>query len=168
MVLKYVLYIPKSGANLLLARYLCEAGLVGSFNSGKMYFKLNGKTVIKATMENGLYIVNHISKQYKETAFLSINYNMNDFNQQQLLMTTSSRQSGRLNQSAKDRYFSFHRCFAHLSPKKISKLHSVMTHNQPIKVPKDLEICQICTIAKIKNTIPKTLSDDMVSKLALI
>jgi hypothetical protein len=80
MVLKNMLYVPKLGANLLLARCLCEAGLVGSFNSGNMYFKLTGNTVIKATMENGLYIVNHVSKQYKETAFPSVDYNTNDSN----------------------------------------------------------------------------------------
>jgi hypothetical protein len=78
MGLKNMLYVPKLGANLLSARRLCEAGLVGSFNSGKMYFKLNGKTIIKATMENGLYILNHVSKQYKETAFPSVDYNMNN------------------------------------------------------------------------------------------
>jgi hypothetical protein len=47
-------------------------------------------------------IVNHVSKQYKETAFPSVNYNMNDSNQQQLLMMASSRQSGALNQSTND------------------------------------------------------------------
>jgi hypothetical protein len=58
MVVRNVFLVPKLGANLISARCLCEAGLVGSFNLGKMYFKLDGKTVIKVTMENGLYIVN--------------------------------------------------------------------------------------------------------------
>jgi hypothetical protein len=133
MVLKNVLYVPKLVANLLSARRLCEAGLVGSFNSGNMYFKLNGKTVTKATMENGLYIVNHVSKTYKETAIPSVDDNMNASNQQ-LRMTASSRQGGGLNQSAKDRYFLFHRRFAHLGPKKISKLHTMMTLDQPFKI----------------------------------
>jgi hypothetical protein len=54
-------YVSKLGANLLSARHLCEAGLIGSFNSGTMYFMLNGTTIIKAKMANGLYIVNHVS-----------------------------------------------------------------------------------------------------------
>jgi hypothetical protein len=168
MVLKNVLYVPKLGVNLLSARCLYEVGLVRSFNSGKMYFKLNRKTVIKATMENGLYIVNHVSTQYKETAFPRVDYNMNDFNQQQLPMTALSRQSDRLNQSAKDRYLLFHGRFAHLGPKKISKLHTVTTLDQLIKVPKDLKIYEVCAIAKMKNTIPKTLANHMISKLTLI
>jgi hypothetical protein len=68
MILK-VLFVSKLGANLLSARRLCEAGLVGCFNSGKMYFKLNGKRVVKAMMENSLYIVDHVSNCYRETAF---------------------------------------------------------------------------------------------------
>jgi hypothetical protein len=127
MVLKNVLYVPKLGANLLLSRRLCEAGLVGSFHSGKICFKLNGKTVIKARMENGLYIVNDVSKQYKETAFPSGDYNLNDSNQHQLPMTASSRQSGGLNQSPKDRYLLFHRPVAHRGLKKINKLHTMTT-----------------------------------------
>jgi hypothetical protein len=51
---------------------------------------------------------------------------------------------------------------------KISKLHNVTTLDQPIKVPKDLNICEVCAIATMKNSIPKTLADHMVSKLALI
>jgi hypothetical protein len=73
-------------------------------------------------------------------------------------MTVSSRQSRRLNQSAKDRYLLFHRCFARLGPKKITKLHIVTTLDQPIKVSKDLGIYEVCAIAKMKNTILKTLA----------
>jgi hypothetical protein len=118
MVLKNVLYIPKLGTNLLSARRLCKVGLVGSFNLGTMYFKLNGKTIIKAKMENGLYIVNHVSKYYKEMAFPSIDYNMSDSNDQQSPMDELSKPTGVLNQSAKDQYLLFHRRFAHLGKRK--------------------------------------------------
>jgi hypothetical protein len=114
IVLKNVVYVSKLRANLLSARCLYKAGLVRFFNSSKIYFKLNRKTVIKAMMEHSLYIVNYISKQYKETAFPSMDYNMNNSNQQQLPMTTLSKQSGRLNQSAEDQYLLFHRCFVYL------------------------------------------------------
>jgi hypothetical protein len=137
MILKNVLFVPKLGANLLSARRLYEAGLVGCFDSGNMYFKLNRKTVVKATMENSLYIVNHVSSHHRETAFHSIDHKMTDSNQQELPAPSLSNQTGRLNQSAKDRNLLFHRHFAHLSPKKISKLHTVITLGQPIKVPKD-------------------------------
>jgi hypothetical protein len=126
-----VLFVPKLGANLLSARCLCEAGLVGCFDSGNMYFKLNRKTVVKAMMENGHYIVDHVSSPYKETAFPCIDHNMNCSNKQELAIPTSSGRTGGLNQSAKDRYLLFRRCFAHLGPKKIYKLHSVTTLDQP-------------------------------------
>jgi hypothetical protein len=126
------------------------------------------KLIVKATMENGLYIVDHVSSRYKETALPCVDQNMNDSNEQELAIPSSSNQMGGLNQSAKDRYLLFHRRFAHLGPKKISKLHTKTTLDQPIKVPKDLEICQVCAITKMKNSIPKTLADHMITKLALI
>jgi hypothetical protein len=127
IVLKHVLFVPKLDANFLSARCLCEAGLVGSFNSGKMYFKLNGKTVIKATMENGLYIANHVSGCYRETAFLSIDYDMSNLNEKEFPEHRSSSQSSGLNQSAKDRCLLFYRCLAHLGRKTISKLYTMAT-----------------------------------------
>jgi hypothetical protein len=146
MILKNVLFVPKLGANLLSARHLYEAGLVGCFDSGNMYFKLNRKTVVQATIENGLYIVDHISSHYKETVFPCIDQNMNDSNEQEITIPSSSNQMGKLNQSAKDRYLLFHRFFVHLGLKKISKLHTVITFDRLIKIPKDLEISQICAI----------------------
>jgi hypothetical protein len=108
IVLKNTFYVPKLGTNLLSARYLYEVGLVRSFNSSIMYFKLNRKTIIKVKIENGLYIVNHVSKTYKEIAFSSIDYNISDSNDQQSPIDELLKPTGTLNQSAKDRYFLFH------------------------------------------------------------
>jgi hypothetical protein len=97
MVLKYVLYVPNLGANLLSARYLCKAGLVGSFNSSIIYFKLNRKMIIKGKIENGLYIVNHISKHHKEIAFPNIDYNISNSIDQQSPMDELSKPTRTLN-----------------------------------------------------------------------
>jgi hypothetical protein len=102
MILNNVLFVPKLGANLLSARHLYEAGLVGCFDSGNIYFKLNGKTVVKATMENGLYIVDHVCSCYKETAFPCVDQNINNSNKHELAIPSLSNQTGGLNQSAKD------------------------------------------------------------------
>jgi hypothetical protein len=48
-------------------------------------------------MENGLYIMNHISKCHKEMAFPSIDYNMSDSNDQQSPMDELLKQTGTLN-----------------------------------------------------------------------
>jgi hypothetical protein len=93
---------------------------------------------------------------------------MSNSNEKQLPIRGLARHTSGLNQSAKDRYLLFHRRFAHLSPKKISKLHTVTTLDKPVKVPKDLKICEGYAITKMKNSIPKTLANHMVSKLSLI
>jgi hypothetical protein len=106
--------------------------------------------------------------RYRETAFPCVDYNMIDSNKQQLPMHGLSRHTRGLNQSAKDRYLLLHRHFADLGLKKISKFHTLTTLDKAVKVPKDLEICEVYAIAKMKNSIPKPLANHTVSKLSLI
>jgi hypothetical protein len=93
---------------------------------------------------------------------------MSDSNKQELLALSSSNQNDGLNQLARDRYLLFYRRFCHLGPKKISKLYIVRTLDRLIKIRKDLEICQVYAITKMKNSISKTLANHMITKLALI
>jgi hypothetical protein len=72
MILKDVLYVPKLRINLVSARKLCQVGLKGSFDENHMYFKQGPKTVVTATMTNGLYVITHVSKKCKDTAFVGI------------------------------------------------------------------------------------------------
>jgi hypothetical protein len=48
----------------------------------------------------------------------------------------------------------------------ISKLHTITTLDQPIKIPKNLDICEVCAIAKMKNSIPKILADHIQFDIA--
>ena len=66
--MKNVLYIPKLGINLISARRICEGGLKGRFSSTEMYFTKDGKRIIEAKLQNGLYIVTYIAENYKEKA----------------------------------------------------------------------------------------------------
>ena len=61
-----------------------------------------------------------------------------------------------------------HRRFNHLGPEKIRNLHKVTTISAPIKIPTEREICEVCALTKMKNRIPKTLSEHKDHKLALI
>jgi hypothetical protein len=106
--------------------------------------------------------------RYRDTAFPCGDYNVSDSNEQQLPIRALSTHTSGLNQSAKDRYLLPHRHIPHLGPKKINKLDTVTTLDKPVKVPTDLEICEVCAIAKMKNSISKTLANHMVSKLSLI
>jgi hypothetical protein len=72
IILKDVLYIPRLGINLVSARKLCQVGLKGLFDKNHMYFKQGPKTVVTATMTNGLYVITHISKKCKDTAFAGV------------------------------------------------------------------------------------------------
>ncbi|KAI1507284.1 Retrotran-gag-2 domain containing protein [Pyrenophora tritici-repentis] len=68
--LSEVLLVPNLGVNLLSGRRICAAGLKGRFNSHVLCFKLGKEIIIKATMDDGLYVVSHIADGYHETAFL--------------------------------------------------------------------------------------------------
>ena len=78
MLLKDVLFVPGLGVNLLSARRLCQAGLKGSLDSNTMVFKLGKKRIVTATMTNGLYVVSHVSRGYREVAFPSAEVDMPD------------------------------------------------------------------------------------------
>jgi Reverse transcriptase (RNA-dependent DNA polymerase)/gag-polypeptide of LTR copia-type len=56
------------------------------------------------------------------------------------------------------RYQLFHRRFAHLGPNTLRRLHQVTTLKRPIKVPTNLEICDVCARTKLRNSTSKVLS----------
>jgi hypothetical protein len=68
----------------------------------------------------------------------------------------------------KERYLLYHRRFAHLGPAKIAKLYEVTTLEKKIKVPEKKEICEVCALTKMRNSIPKQLRDYKAEKLALV
>jgi hypothetical protein len=49
--------------------------------------------IIKAKMENNLYIMNHISKHHKEMVFPSVDYDMSNSNDQLFPIPRSSKQT---------------------------------------------------------------------------
>jgi hypothetical protein len=69
-LLSDVLYVPKLGVNLLSSRKICSGkGVLGSFDNKTMYFKKGNKTLIRADISGGIYIVSWIRKGLDETAF---------------------------------------------------------------------------------------------------
>jgi hypothetical protein len=70
MTLLNILYIPGLGTNLLSGGALCEAGLYKSFNKRAIYMRAdNGSLVLKAVKQDGIYIMNWISKNVRHMAF---------------------------------------------------------------------------------------------------
>ncbi|KAF7569560.1 UBN2 multi-domain protein [Pyrenophora tritici-repentis] len=152
--LSEVLLVPNLGVNLLSGRRICAAGLKGRFNSHVLCFKLGKEIIIKATMDDGLYVVSHIADGYHETAFLGTEPH------------TPVKSELKVNE--KERYLLYHRRFAHLGPTKIAKLHEVTTLQKKIQVPEKIEICEVCSLTKMKNSIPKQLREHKATKLALV
>ncbi|KAI0995147.1 hypothetical protein K3495_g13035 [Podosphaera aphanis] len=54
-----------------------------------------------------------------------------------------------------DRYLFWHRRCAHLRPDKISNLHDVTTLKKQIKIPRNLDVCEVCALTKMRHRIPK-------------
>jgi hypothetical protein len=152
-----VLLVPNLGVNLLSGRRICAAGLKGRFDSNALCFKLGKKTIIKATIDDGLYVVSHIAEGYRETAFLSTEQH-----------TPAEFDESELKGGEKERYLLYHRRFAHLGPAKIAKLHEVTTLQKKIQVPETMEVCEVCALTKMRNSIPKQLREHKAAKLALI
>ncbi|KAF7567667.1 hypothetical protein PtrM4_142580 [Pyrenophora tritici-repentis] len=159
-----VLLVPNLGVNLLSGRRICAAGLKGRFNSHTLSFRLGKKTIIKATMDDGLYVVSHIADGYQETAFPGTELDT-PAQDTEVLHTPDESE---LKAGEKERYLLYHRRFAHLGPAKIAKLHEVTTLEKKIQVPEKKEICEVCALTKMRNSIPKQLRDHKDEKLALV
>lgn len=170
LVLSDVLYVPNLGINLLSGKRMCEAGLEGIFDTTKMYFLADKKRIITATMNRGLYILTHVSKKCRERAFLSVG-------EGETTTSTGTVQTSAIPQEElktelktheKQVYLLWHKRFAHLGPDKICNLHKVTTLEKAVKVPSKREICEVCTLTKMTNVIPRKLSEWRDTKLALI
>lgn len=59
-----VYYVPDLGANLLSSRRLCMLGMKGRFDSDSIYLHIDGKDVLKATHQEGAYVLTWISSKF--------------------------------------------------------------------------------------------------------
>ena len=164
MLLANVLYVPKIGVNLLSVRRLCQSGLSFTGNDKKLYLMDGKRKIIRAKMQNGLYVVSHIADGYEENAFPSMEIdNVNATDQAPMAIENEDGDANESDDEAvtetdKARYLKYHRRFACLGPKKIGSLHKVTTLKNRIKIPRDLDLCEVCAITKLRNKIPKELS----------
>jgi hypothetical protein len=69
-LLSDILYVPRLGINLMSSRKICSQGVVlGSFNDKTIYFKKGNKTLIRADISSGIYIISWIRKGLNEKEF---------------------------------------------------------------------------------------------------
>ncbi len=179
MLVSNCLFVPDLGISLLSVRRLCEAGLKGEIDHKKLYLRRGKKTIIEATMTNGLYLVSHVAlKGERQVAFASTEIDMQDVEEtgsrsaeqedKESKPLTSYSHKAPMGEAAIARYKLMHRRFSHLGPNKLRYLHEVTTLDKAIQIPHNLELCEVCSLTKIKNKIPKTLSPWKTAILALI
>ncbi|KAI1006754.1 hypothetical protein K3495_g1463 [Podosphaera aphanis] len=161
MLLSNVLFVPNLGINLLSVRRMCQAELNFVGNENKLFLKLGNQNNIEARMTRGLYAVTHIAQEYEERAFTTVENDMQMKDSSSLEINDNSVQNSDnevVRKHELERYLKYHRRFAHLGPEKIWNLHLVTTLKKRIKVPRDLDVCDVCAPTNMKNRIPKTLS----------
>jgi hypothetical protein len=132
-----------------------------------MFFKLYKEKIIEATIRNRLYIVIHVADRFQDKAFIAIPIIDEDIEMEETVRAVKSQKTDLI--SKQESLYKLMYCrFNHLGPKKIRNLHKVTTINAPIKILTEQEVCEVCVLTKIKNKIPKTLSEHKDYKLALI
>ena len=137
MYLQDVHYVPLLGINLMSSRQVCcHGGMKGALDESHMYFRKNNRTVITATMRNGLYIVSHIDNNDHDLAYNSTNL---DQSTNEMIVDEEVVEDNELTSKEKERYIQYHRQFAHLGPQKLRNLHLVTNLSHPIKVPSSRE-----------------------------
>lgn len=160
-----VLYVPKLGVNLVSAKKLCKGGYKGAFDDESIWITKGNQKVLKAKQSQGLYIVNHVSRAFQDKIVGQGQSEAEDSQPKKsraLPVAELSQEDDSTDDEASgkeiDRYLKYHQRFAHLGPEKIRNLHKVTTLKKKIKIPRDLDICDICALTKMKNRKPKELS----------
>lgn len=158
LVLKDVLYVPDLGVNLLSGRKLCKEGLKGSFDDEKMYYLDSlGNTILEATERGGVYVLDKIAATYNPSDETEHFYTGHALNNQVVTeegAATSDSDLEEQDQKVVENYRLYHRRFAHLGPAKISTIHKMTTHTQPIKIAKcRCDVCQETKMVKRKGGV---------------
>jgi hypothetical protein len=170
--LRKTLLVPRLGVNLLSGRKMCMSGLKGTWDRKAVYLHdANQQEVLRAKRSGGVYVVDRISTQTNDSAFISqtaltpIPYEAACPAQTEVLepetMDFESSAPGdpkRISKQEEERYNLWHRRFAHLGPGKLKSLHKVTTLDKAIRIPKKMCPCQVCALTKMRNRTSKKLS----------
>jgi hypothetical protein len=112
-----------------------------------MYFKKGKSKIITATMQDGLYVITHIDRGYQDEALYGHGYHDTAF-------SGTNGTTDEITVLEKKKYILWHRHFNHLGPDEIRNLHKVTNPATLIKVPNNIDICEVCVLTKMTNRIP--------------
>ncbi len=109
-------------------------------------------------------MITHILKKCKDTVFVGVK------TYETTTLTTIDNKSKNKTTKEKEleQYLKYYQYFAYLRLNKICNLYKVTTLQKKIKISKDLDICNIYIIIKMRNRILKQLSIQLITILDLI
>ncbi|CCE31588.1 uncharacterized protein CPUR_05441 [Claviceps purpurea 20.1] len=176
--LRDALLVPNLGVSLVSLSKLCEHGLEGSFNKTSMQLLRENKIIVSASRtSNGLYMVEHVQpdrKGYVDTGTTATEKGLSTAESDDVLMddiavetsgtpdnTTAQTvdeesengNDGDVLKSDVQRYVKYHNKFSHLGLRFLRNLHLVTDLRKRIKIPRELPICEVCKISKMRNRV---------------
>jgi len=177
--LENVLFVPKLGVNLISAKKLCKGGLRGAFDDENIWITEGNKTVLQASQSQGLYIVKHISKTFKDktigartkeakatampAATVASDKEATDID------PDDSEPEAATTKEQRRWYRLMHRRFGHCGPDMLRKLHKVTSLQEAIKIPPlRRRVCALCKLAKMRNLTSRKLAKHKLEKLELV
>lgn len=172
-----VLFVPKLGVNLISAKKLCKGGYQGAFDEENIWITKGNRKVLTAVQSRGLYVVKHVSKTFQgeivgstAAAAKTPAYDVKAMPAGDVADegTESENDDEPTTEKELKRYIKYHERFAHLGPSKLRDLHKVTTLKKKITIPKEVDICDVCSLTKMKNRVRKQLSVWPTEPLELI
>jgi hypothetical protein len=179
-------------------RICTTSKLRGAFDATKMYIHKNNKVLLLASFRDGVYIVDHIATDDHERAYgaqevpqeaMEIDLTgdpaaavslhqaslMDEVAEPRKTLDSDSdngepvySKAERITRKRLERYKLFHRRFGHVGPNALRILHTGTNLTRSIKVPTDLEICDVCAVTKMKRRNSKVLAKHKDCRLALL
>ena len=183
------LYVSDLKVNFLLIKRLCEMKLEESFDENDLYMRdKKERLVLRAFAFSDVYIVNKVTKELNEIAFIAVMVddvinasivllftkieskieltNSNDVTFSEF--ETSDSQLEAVNAFKLKKYKLWHRRFAHMSKIKLKNFHKIITLKKSISIVENFTLCKVCFTTKLTNARSRMLATRKFFILTLI
>src|SRR6201987_2105927 len=145
IILRNVLYVPGLNANLVSIRALCLHGMRIKIGYEHMSFYRNRTLVMRANVEENLYIIRWFSKDIEDCA-----YTVEEIQEMLMLGPHTSREK-----KERELYDLWHRRMGHLRKSKLRHLHKITNLKTPIPCRAEPKFCEVCETTKMLKRISK-------------
>ena len=183
------LYVSGLGVNLLSVKRLCEMKLEESFDENGLYMRdKKERLVLRVLVFSGVYIVDKVTKELDEIAFIAVMTGdvidapialsfteieskteltgSNDVTPSEL--EASDFQLEEVNAFKLKEYRLWHRRFVHMNKVKLKNFHKIITLKKFIPIVENLTPCKVCFTTKLTNARSRVLATRKPFILVLI